>query len=225
MDKICSMIESLPQTEWGRATKAVVEKFYTQEDLTKPLSDGTSEYPITDEGVNNNWLYENVGSKWIFVNIDGDIKIESPNWVPEGFLIKLYNLCKDEFEDVMITCKWFDESETACGTVVVHQDIYAEDSIDFEYEFIGDPSYSVTGDEELGEVKDWVLEQIGEDSPTTPADVESWDEDELRATFEQWVFDVKWDTISSNWDHMFESCLEAIETEDFEFPITKVKQI
>ena len=42
------------------------------------------------------------------------------NMNPDGFLIKLYSLCVDEFDDVRLTCKWYDETETQCGVAYNH---------------------------------------------------------------------------------------------------------
>lgn len=179
MDKICDMIENMPQSEYGKETTTVVKTFYTEEELKKPYNNGETEYPITDTGVKHSWLYDNVGTKWITIGVDDDIKIESPSYIPDGFLIKLYSLCVNDFEDVRITCKWYDEGETECGTALIWNGIYAEDQyyIEEEYE-----------DTELGNEK-------------------------------------KWDDITEKQDRMFHLCEEAIETEDFNFPISKVKKI
>jgi hypothetical protein len=51
------------------------------------------------------------------------------------------------------------------------------------------------------------------------------DEDTLRSTFEEWKNESKWDTITDLQNDMFFNCEEAIDTEDFDFPISKVKKI
>ena len=51
------------------------------------------------------------------------------------------------------------------------------------------------------------------------------DEEELRELFEDWKRQGKWDYISDRQESMYYSCEEAIETEDFQFPISKVKKI
>ena len=127
MDKICDMIEAMPAAEYGKETTQVVKTFYTEEELNRPYNNGETQYPITDAGVMHGWLYDNVGTKWITVGIDDDIRIESPSYISDGFLIKLYSLCVDEFEDVKLTCKWYDETETQCGTAVIWNGVYTED--------------------------------------------------------------------------------------------------
>ena len=83
MDKICDMIENMPQSEYGKETTTVVKTFQTEEELKKPYNNGETEYPITDTGVKHSWLYDNVGTKWITIGVDDDIKIESPSYIPD----------------------------------------------------------------------------------------------------------------------------------------------
>jgi len=225
MDKICGMIENMPKSEYGKETTTVVKTFYTEEELKKPYNNGEAEYPITDTGVNHGWLYDNVGTKWISVGVDDDIRIESPSYIPDGFLIKLYSLCINEFENVSVTCKWYDETETQCGTALVWNGIYTEDEETLEGENISDPIYEVIGEEDIDEIKEWVLSQINDNSYTKPEEVESMNEEELRYLFEDWKNQGKWDHITDRQQSMYYSCEEAIETEDFEFPISKVKKI
>ena len=179
MDKICDMIENMPQSEYGKETTTVVKTFYTEEELKKPYNNGETDYPVTDTGVNHGWLYDNVGTKWLTVGVDDDIRIESSSYIPDGFLIKLYSLCVNDFEDVSVTCKWYDEEQTECGTALIWNGIYAEDQyyIEEEYE-----------DTELDNER-------------------------------------KWDDISEKQEDIFRDCEEAIETGDFDFPISKVKKI
>jgi len=225
MDKICNMIENMPSAKYGQETKVLVETFYTKDEINSPYNDGETTYPITESGVLHGWLYDNVGTKWITVGIDDGIRIESPNYIPDGFLIKLYNLCCDEFENVNVTCNWWDETGTQCGTAVIQDGIYTEDETILEDECVGDAGYNVNGEEDIDEVKEWLLSQITDNSYIKKEEVESWSEDELRDTFEQWSNESKWDFISDKWKGMNDSCLEAIETEDFEFPISKIKKI
>lgn len=179
MDKIYDMIENIPQSEYGKETTNIVKTFYTEEELQKPYNNGETDYPITDDGVNHGWLYDNVGTKWINVEADDDIRIESPSYIPDGFLIKLYSLCVNDFEDVSVTCKWHSEGETECGTALIWNGIYTEDQSYIEEEY---------DDTELGNEK-------------------------------------KWEDIFEKQEDIFRECEEAIETEDFEFPISKVKKI
>ena len=225
MDKICDMIESMPRAEYGKETTEVVKTFYTEEELNRPYNNGETEYPITDTGVMHGWLYDNVGTKWITVGIDDTIRIESPSYIPDGFLIKLYSLCVDEFEDVKLTCKWFDEFETNIGTAVIWNGLYTEDEETIESEGMFDPGYEVTGDEDIEDVKEWILGEITEDSYTKAEEVEAMNEEELRDLFQDWKNQGKWDHITDRQESMYYSCEEAIETEDFEFPISKVKRI
>jgi len=225
MDKICDMIEAMPSAEYGKETIQVVKTFYTEEELNRPYNNGETQYPITDSGVMHGWLYDNVGTKWISVGIDDDIRIESPSYISDGFLIKLYSLCVDEFEDVKLTCKWYDEFETNIGTAVIWNGVYTEDEESMDSENICDPGYYATGEEDINEIKDWILSETTEDSFTKAEEIEKMNEEELRDIFEQWKNELKWDYISERQESMYYSCEEAIETEDFQFPISKVKKI
>lgn len=225
MDKICDMIESMSPAEYGKETTQVVKTFFTEEELNRPYNGGQTEYPITDTGVMHGWLYDNVGTKWITVGVDDNIRIESPSYIPDGFLIKLYSICVNEFDDVRLTCKWYDETETQCGTVVIWNGIYAEDEENLEDSDITDPAYEPSGDEDIDEVKEWVLDQITENSYTKAEEVEEMDEEDLRELFNDWKRQGKWDYITDRQESMYYSCEEAIETEDLEFPVSKVKRI
>ncbi len=214
MDKICNMIENMPNSDYGQETKALVQTFYTQEEIQK---DGN---PISETGVDHDWLYKNVGCKWVTIGIDDDIRMESASSTPEKFLAKLYNICSEEFEDVSVTAKWWDEGETECGVSVVKMGIYAEDNELIESDGVFDPGYQADGEEDIDDITEYLT-----DNNMSQEELDEMDEDDIRSTFEQWKNEEKWDYISNSWDNMINSCLEAIETEDFEFPIGKVVKI
>ena len=220
MDKICDMIESMPRAHYGKETKVIVESFYTEEEIKSTYGNGQTEHPITEDGVNHSWLYDHVGSKWLTVGVDDDIRIESAGSAPDGFLIKLYNICNSEFENVTVNCKWYDESETECGVSKVMNGIYTEDESFLETDEIWDPAYYVEGDEDIDDVKEYLISQNSQ--YLTEDKINEMDEDELRDTFSQWKNEQKWNDISTKWDDMLSSCEEAIETEDWDFPISKI---
>lgn len=220
MDKICNIFDGIKGD-----TTSIVKAFYTEDDLRRPYNNGETEYPITDEGVLISWLYDNVGTKWITGGVDDNIKLETANYLPDGFLVKLYQICIEEFDDVKVVCNWYDEYETNCGTAIVRDGFYTEDEETLEDESISDPAYEPTGEEDIDEVKEWILEQITEDSYTKPEEVEEMDEERLRELFEDWKRQGKWDQITSSQESMGYSCDEAIDTDDLDFPISKVKRI
>jgi hypothetical protein len=222
MDKICDMFD-----ETNGDTTSIVKKFYTEEDLKRPYGNDKTktEYPITEDGVLISWLYDNVGVKWITGGVDDNIKLETANYLPDGFLIKLYQICTEEFDDVKITCNWYDEYETNIGTAIVKDGVYTEDEEALADESIDDPSYSVTGEEDFDEIKEWVLNQITENSYTSREEMEEKDENVIRNIFEDWKNETKWEHITSAWENMGYSCEEAIDTDDMDFPISKVRRI
>jgi hypothetical protein len=88
-----------------------------------------------------------------------------------------------------------------------------------------DPAYEVTGDEDIEDVKEWILGELDENSYIKSEEVEEMDEERLRELFQDWKQQGKWDYISERQESMYNSCEEAIDTEDFDFPISKVKKI
>jgi hypothetical protein len=225
MDKICDMIEAMPSVEYGKETTQVVKTFYTEDDLNRPYNNGETEYPITDSGVKHGWLYDNVGTKWITVGVDDTIRIESPSYIPDGFLVKLFSICCEDFDNVTLECRWYDETETQCGFAMISDGIYTEDEEYLSDEDISDPAYEVTGDEDIDDVKEWLLSQVNEDSYMKPSEIEEMEEDDLRDLFQDWKSQGKWDYMSDAQDGMRDSCIEAIETQDFDFPVSKVKRV
>lgn len=220
MDKICDMIESISSSDYGKETKEIVEAFYSEKELNSPYGNGETDYPITEDGVKNSWMYEHVGTKWITLSNDDDIRIESPGSTPDGFLIKIYNLCSEEFENVVVDCKWFSESETECGVAKIMNGIYTEDESYLENDGIWDSAYYVEGDEDIEDVKDYLVSQKSD--YLTEDKINEMDEDDLRDTFSQWKNEEKWDDIRNKWGDMLSSCEEAIDTEDWDFPISKI---
>jgi hypothetical protein len=220
MDKICDMFDTT-----NGDTTSIVKTFYTEEELKRPYNNGKTEYPITDKGVLIAWLYDNVGTKRITGGVDDKIKLETANYLPDGFLIKLYQICTAEFDDVKVVCNWHDEYETNCGTAIVRDGVYTEDEKILAEDSISDPAYSVSGEEDLEEVKEWILSEITENSYITKEEFLEKDEDDIRDIFDQWKNELKWDFIKDAWENMGYSCEEAIDTDDMEFPISKVKRI
>ncbi len=98
--------------------------------------------------------------------------------------------------------------------------IYTEDESLLENDDIWDSAYFVEGDEDIDDVKEYLISQNSQ--YLTEVKINEMSEDELRDTFSQWKNEEKWDDISTKWDDMLSSCEEAIETEDCEFPISKI---
>ena len=220
-DYIYNIIENMPNVDYGQETKLIVETFYTEDELKAPYNEGQTEYPITESGVMHGWLYDNVGSKWLMLGLEDDIRIESANYTPEGFLIKMYKMCTEKFEDVELKCQWWDENETHCGVAVIKNNIITQDENFLDSDGMFDPAYNIEGDEDIESVKEYLKES----DSNGYLDLDVMDEDEIRDVFSDWKNEEKWEAISDGWLNMYSSCEEAIDTEDFEFPITSVKSI
>jgi len=118
MDKICDLLDSQEDLGYGKETTAIVKVIYNENDLKRnlkgePYSNGTTDNPITDEGVDNGWCYDNIGVKWITGGVDDNIKFESANYTPDGLLCKLYAIALEvDPLNAEVHCKWYDEGET-----------------------------------------------------------------------------------------------------------------
>lgn len=90
-------------------TTLFVLAFYDDPDLS---SDGQ---------VLNEWLYDNVGCKWIYVenNIDeGQWNIQSASHQPHEFLQRLFQLVTQIDPDGYIENRWSDETYSPIGSIV-----------------------------------------------------------------------------------------------------------
>jgi hypothetical protein len=136
MDKICDLLDSQEYLGYGKETMAIVKVIYNEDDLKRNLrgdtySNGTTDTPITDEGVDVRWCFDNIGVKWITGGVDDDIKIDSANYTPDGLLCKFYAIALEvDSLKAEVHCKWYDEGETEFGTAYIKNGIYTEASDD-----------------------------------------------------------------------------------------------
>lgn len=217
MDKICGLIENIPDLPFGQETKAVVETFYKEElEIDSNI--------ISENKVDHFWVSNNIGTNWINISLEDDyIMVNSPSIIPDGFFVKLYSLCIKEFEDVQIYCKWWDETETQCGVSLTKDGFYTEHEAFMESESIYDTSYFPSGFEDIDLVKDWVNSNL--DTDFQHEDINSMDENNLRDLFSDWKENEKWNTIYKNWGQMYDLCSDAIKNPYAETPILKIKKI
>ena len=76
-------------------------------------------------GVPHDWLFDNVGAKWIYVEneIDrGEWNISTAGYTPEHFWVHLYKLAAQIDPDVEILVKFQDESYSPVGGFVAKKD-------------------------------------------------------------------------------------------------------
>lgn len=110
-DEVINAMDTLFENAGGYAeTNKFVNSFY-----------GT-EY---DGGVPHDWLFDNVGAKWIYVEnaIDaGSWNIQSANYTPTEFWVQLYKLAVEIDPKVEIQVKFQDESYEPVGGFVVKKD-------------------------------------------------------------------------------------------------------
>ncbi len=110
-DDVVNAMDTLFENAGGYAeTNKFVNSFY-----------GT-EY---EGGVPHDWLFDNVGAKWIYVENDidaGSWNIQSANYTPTEFWIQLYKLAVEIDPKVEIQVKFQDESYEPVGGFVVKKD-------------------------------------------------------------------------------------------------------
>lgn len=103
-------------------------------------------------GVSHEWLYDNVGTKWIYVEnaIDaGSWNISSANYTPKEFWIQLYKLAVEIDPEVQIQVKFQDESYQPIGGFVVKKDHNGVPGWSMEEDYdVEDPTVDMDWDDE-----------------------------------------------------------------------------
>lgn len=103
-------------------------------------------------GVSHEWLYDNVGVKWIYVEnaIDaGSWNISSANYTPKEFWIQLYKLAVEIDPEVQIQVKFQDESYQPIGGFVVKKDHNGVPGWSMEEDYdVEDPTADMDWDDE-----------------------------------------------------------------------------
>ena len=92
-------------------------------------------------GVMNNWSYDNLGSKWTYLednNGDGSFTLTSAWYPPTKFFIHLYEMLVETDPDVFIEVQYEDEGYSPIGAIVIKKDkdgtpcIWVEEDDDME---------------------------------------------------------------------------------------------
>lgn len=103
-------------------------------------------------GVKFDWLYENVGSKWIYVETEidaGNWNIQSANYTPKEFWIHLYKMAAEIDPKVEIEVKFMDEGYYPIGGFVVKKDHKGVPAWSMEEDYdVEDPTESMDWEDE-----------------------------------------------------------------------------
>ena len=105
---------------------------------------------IEGEGIKSKWSYNNIGSKWTYLEDiigDGEFSIMSANYPPKEFLIHLYKLCAELDENVVIEVLYEDESYNPIGAMVIKKDKFGPPCIWEEEDYIINPFDDIDCDE------------------------------------------------------------------------------
>lgn len=105
-----------------------------------------------EDGVPHDWLFDNVGSKWIYVEnaIDAGMwNIQSANYTPKEFWIHLYKLAAQIDPDVEIQVGFEDESYEPVGGFVIKKDHNGIPAWSMEEDYdVEDPTADMDWDDE-----------------------------------------------------------------------------
>lgn len=127
-----------------------------------------------EKGVPHDWLYDNVGAKWIYVEneIDrGEWNISSAAYTPEHFWVHLYKLAVKIDPNVEILVKFQDESYEPVGGLVVKKD------------HNGVPAWSMSEEDDI-------------EDPTADMDWDDEDYDETQMNFMEDLDDIMNDCLN-----------------------------
>ena len=117
-------------------------------------------------GVMNNWSYDNLGSKWIYLEDiagDGSFTLTSAWYPPNKFFIHLYKMLVEIDSDVFIEVVYEDEGYDPIGAIVIKKDGDGTPCIWVEEDEMEDPTIDMDWEDEgYDEVQMEFMESIYE---------------------------------------------------------------
>jgi hypothetical protein len=205
-----SIFEKISQDE---SVHGVFKTFYPDQIIPQSESDLSE------------WCFQNVGTTDLSLSLkDGDLKITTSGWLPDGFLVKLFFSVCDQFDDVKIQCKWHDDTETQIGVAVVYNGFYAEEDSMQGSSNLEDPFYVVTGSEIIFDIQSWLLLYADKYGDITKYEVQIMEDDKIRNMFSDTKSKLRRQQIELIWEETQEYCIDAIYLEDFDY-VTKLVKI
>lgn len=179
-------------------------------------------YPDFDESLVgttelDQWMFNNLGTSSLSIELDDNLKIETTSWFPDGFLIRLFFSCCDEYDDIKIVCKWKDDSERQCGVAVVSYGFYAEEDTILGSNDIDDVFYYITGEEVIYDVQSWLMMYADKYGDVTKWEVQVLDDDKIRKMFADTKSKLRNSEIEKIWSETYDYCMDAIYLEDYDY--------
>jgi len=117
-------------------------------------------------GVMNNWSYDNLGSKWTYledITGDGSFTLTSAWYPPTKFFIHLYKMLVEIDSDVFIEVVYEDEGYDPIGAIVIKKDGDGTPCIWVEEDEMEDPTIDMDWEDEgYDEVQMEFMESIYE---------------------------------------------------------------
>lgn len=152
------------------------------------------------------WLKENVGVNDLIIDYDEEsLSLHSENKIPKGLLKRFYKVLSNIHDNVSIVAKCTDIDNTQLNLILIRDGIYTEEELYLN-------------------VSDYVDNNKSEKEILEENDVDiNGDADYIESVYNQIVCNLKYEKMNELYSLMYEWCLEAILTKNFDYPISTVE--
>ena len=152
------------------------------------------------------WLKENVGVNDLIIDYDEEsLSLHSENKIPKGLLKRFYKVLSNIHGNVSIVAKCTDIDNTQLNLILIRDGIYTEEELYLN-------------------VSDYVDNNKSEKEILEENDVDiNGDADYIESVYNQIVCNLKYEKMNELYSLMYEWCLEAILTKNFDYPISTVE--
>ena len=152
------------------------------------------------------WLKENVGVNDLIIDYDDEsLSLHSENKIPKGLLKRFYKVLSNIHDNVSIVAKCTDIDNTQLNLILIRDGIYTEEELYLN-------------------VSDYVDNNKSEKEILEENDVDiNGDADYIESVYNQIVCNLKYEKMNELYSLMYEWCLEAILTKNFDYPISTVE--
>ena len=152
------------------------------------------------------WLKENVGVNDLIIDYDDEsLSLHSENKIPKGLLKRFYKVLSNIHDNVSIVAKCTDIDNTQLNLILIRDGIYTEEELYLN-------------------VSDYIDNNKSEKEILKENDVDiNGDDDYIESVYNQIVCNLKYEKMKELYSLMYEWCLEAILTKNFDYPISTVE--
>lgn len=151
------------------------------------------------------WLKENVSVQDLIIDYDEEsISLHSKNKIPKGFLKRFYKVLSNIHDNVSIVARCTDIDNTQLNLILIRDGIYTEEEL-----YLNESDYIDNTKSEKEVLKE--------------NDIDIDDDDYIESVYHQIVSNLKYEKMNELYSLMYEWCLEAILTKNFDYPISSVE--